>query len=727
MGRALSVFAIVLCAGASPGLAGTVVGDVIRTENRVAIESPAPQNDGRSGVRRDEVSEDERKRRRNDAKKVYKLGVQFGLEGRYIEAIDAFRRSISLDGTNPDAYFGLGHAYSDLGRWAEAAEALKQAVRLNPKDAEAYHRLGTAYFKGGRYEQSIAAFKEALLLKPKWADARYNIANAFFNMGRYEPAVVNYNDVLHFKPNLADIHNDLGVAYTELGRHAPAAESFKRALDRNSDDAYAHNNLGLLYFQQGRQRDAVSHLKQAVRLAPNDDGIRDNFNLVSAGVERAAIGERVAASNSERVGVNDAGSGRGSGISTTRWRSRSSIVRVGDLKELGTTEQIAVVSASLFSPRTISPDTTSERTPSTNAATNVAPDISSERTAPPKPAPIKTASAPLPSVGSAVDGVMRAAPTMAGERSMTTSIDVDATPPTISKRETATPDAKESPGAVTTLNTTTATTAAAPVALTDIYRVGLGDVLDIRLLNSPTSASTLYTVLAGGLIEYPLAGDPVVVAGMTTDEIAARISTELRRRAVHDNPQVIASVREYSSHAVIVSGLVAEPGSKIIRREAIPLYVVLADAQPRPEAGRVLVASHATGTNHEIDLADTKALNALVRPGDVITVAARVPQFYFIGGQVNEPGQKSFHVGLTLTQAILASGGVLHTGSSSARAVGSVLTAGVVSSSPKSPVRITRQNFDGHLVTIEYNLRDIVAGQTPDPPVQPGDRIEVGK
>ncbi|MBA2646005.1 MAG: tetratricopeptide repeat protein [Pyrinomonadaceae bacterium] len=731
MGRALFVCAIVLCAAASPGLAGTVVGDVIRTENRAAIESAMPQQDGRFGEPRDEVSEDERKRRRNDAKKVYKLGVQFGIEGRYVEAIDAFRRSISLDGTNPDAYFGLGHAYSDLGRWSEAAEALKQAVRLNPKDAEAYHRLGTAYFKGGRYEQSIAAFKEALLLKPKWADARYNIANAFFNMGRYEPAIVNYNDVLHFKPNLADIHNDLGVAYTELGRHAPATESFKRALDRNSDDAYAHNNLGLLYFQQGRQRDAVSHLKQAVRLAPNDDGIRDNFNLVSAGIERAAVGERVASSNSERVSVNDAGAGRGSGISTTRWRSRSSIVRIGELKELGTTEQIAVVSASLFSPRTISPDTTSERTPSTNAATNaainVAPDISSERTAPPKPAPIKTASAPLPSVGSAVDGVMRTAPRTTGELSTIAPIDVDATPPTISKTEPAMPAAKESPGAVMTPNATTTTNAAAPVALTDIYRVGLGDVLDIRLLNSPTSASTLYTVLAGGLIEYPLAGDPVVVAGMTTDEIAARISTELRRRAVHDNPQVIASVREYSSHAVIVSGLVAEPGSKIIRREAIPLYVVLADAQPRPEAGRVVVASHATGTNSEIDLADTKALNALVHPGDVITVAARVPQFFFIGGQVNEPGQKSFHVGLTLTQAILASGGVLHTGSSSARVVGSVLTAGVVSSSSKSPVRITRQSSDGHLVTVEYNLRDIVSGQTPDPPVQPGDRIEVGK
>jgi len=43
---------------------------------------------------------------------------------------------------------------------------------------------------------------------------------------------------------------------------------------------------------------------------------------------------------------------------------------------------------------------------------------------------------------------------------------------------------------------------------TEIYRVGIGDVLDIRLLNSAANnSSTLFTVVANGVIDLPIAGE----------------------------------------------------------------------------------------------------------------------------------------------------------------------------------------------------------------------------
>ena len=245
----------------------------------------------------------------------------------------------------------------------------------------------------------------------------------------------------------------------------------------------------------------------------------------------------------------------------------------------------------------------------------------------------------------------------------------------------------------------------APVDPTTIYRVGVGDVLDIRLLNAPTNSSTLYTVQAGGVLEYALAGDPIVVGGMTTDEIDARITSELQRRSIQANPQVVVSVRDYASHTVLVSGLVTNPGGKILQRGAMPLYVVIADAQPRPEAAQVVLNSHTTGQSTIIDLADTAALNTLVRPGDVINVTAQTPQFYYIGGDIDVPGQKEFHAGITLTQAVLAAGGYLRAG--------------------KTVVEIARQGADGRLNALRYKLVDIMSGKIPDPRLQGGDRIEV--
>lgn len=260
-------------------------------------------------------------------------------------------------------------------------------------------------------------------------------------------------------------------------------------------------------------------------------------------------------------------------------------------------------------------------------------------------------------------------------------------------------------------STAPASAATAPVASsaplpTSLYRIGAGDVLDIRLLNASERESTLFTVMPGGLLEYPLAGAPLQVAGLTTDEVAAHLRASVK---VYDNPQFIVGVREYMSHSVIVTGLVDNAGSRILRREAMPLFVVLAEAQPRAEAARATIM-RAGSPSITIDLADSAATSTLVQSGDVIKVMAAPPaqpQFYFIGGQVNSPGQKDFHAGLTLTQAILASGGV--------------------SRLANNKVKVSRQGADGRLNSTEYNLKDIEDGKIPDPAMQPGDRVEVGR
>jgi len=121
----------------------------------------------------------------------------------------------------------------------------------------------------------------------------------------------------------------------------------------------------------------------------------------------------------------------------------------------------------------------------------------------------------------------------------------------------------------------------APQRLTEIYRVGIGDILDIRLLNSAYNRSTLFTVADNGLIDVPVAGGTIAVVGLTPEEIQKLIAAELKRRAVAEKAQVSVSVRQYSSHTVTVTGLVIHPGTRFLRREMMPLYVILAESQDR--------------------------------------------------------------------------------------------------------------------------------------------------
>src|SRR2546425_567285 len=140
-------------------------------------------------------------------------------------------------------------------------------------------------------------------------------------------------------------------------------------------------------------------------------------------------------------------------------------------------------------------------------------------------------------------------------------------------------DSTDSATSKTNLRTNVVTVGTSPslsTALSRIYRVGVGDVLDVQLVDMPSPRSTLFTVLEGGLLDYPLSNAPVPVAGLTAEEIATQLRARIK---VLDNPRVVVKVRDYSSHSVIVTGFVFDPGAKFLRREAMPLYVVLAEAQ----------------------------------------------------------------------------------------------------------------------------------------------------
>ena len=241
--------------------------------------------------------------------------------------------------------------------------------------------------------------------------------------------------------------------------------------------------------------------------------------------------------------------------------------------------------------------------------------------------------------------------------------------------------------------------------LTEIYRVGFGDVLDIRLINSPNNKSTLFTVLPSGAIDFPVAGGAIIVAGMTTEEIQFRIATELKKRAVEENAQVSVGVRQYASHSVIVNGLVVNPGTRYLRREAVPLYVVLAESQLRNDAGRVVIMRGGS-SGQPLELNEPQTLNMIVQSGDVISVSNKPEEFYYIGGRINFPGQKVFKPGITLLQAILAAGGV---------------------PLKENRIELSRAGTDGRLTTVRYRIKDIKGGSVEDPKLQPGDRIEISK
>src|SRR6185369_8244526 len=81
-------------------------------------------------------------------------------------------------------------------------------------------------------------------------------------------------------------------------------------------------------------------------------------------------------------------------------------------------------------------------------------------------------------------------------------------------------------------------TAAVPteIPLTKIYRVGPADVLDIRINDNGATQSTLFTITPAGFLEHPMLAEPLAAGGLTVDEISTRFESELKRRALIQDP-----------------------------------------------------------------------------------------------------------------------------------------------------------------------------------------------
>jgi tetratricopeptide (TPR) repeat protein len=72
------------------------------------------------------------------------------------------KKAIALDPRLAKAHFQLGVLYGDEGRYPEAISALEEAVRLEPSMAQAHYRLAQAYRRTGREDlaaRSLEAFE----------------------------------------------------------------------------------------------------------------------------------------------------------------------------------------------------------------------------------------------------------------------------------------------------------------------------------------------------------------------------------------------------------------------------------------------------------------------------------------------------------------------------------------------------------------------------------------
>ena len=132
--------------------------------------------------------------------------------GNYPGAIQAYLKSINLDGNNVNAVIKLGQCYQTLGQFEKAIGTFKQL----PISAETYTSMGNAYFFMKNYEEAIAYYLKALQVSPS-AGIYNNLGAALKKAGFLQDAIFALHDSLSLETS-GDTVDNLLTLYVEVGK-----------------------------------------------------------------------------------------------------------------------------------------------------------------------------------------------------------------------------------------------------------------------------------------------------------------------------------------------------------------------------------------------------------------------------------------------------------------------------------------------------------------------------
>ena len=259
----------------------------------------------------------------------------------------------------------------------------------------------------------------------------------------------------------------------------------------------------------------------------------------------------------------------------------------------------------------------------------------------------------------------------------------------------------------------------------DRYRIGPGDVLDIRVFNKPILSRENVRVNGNGMIRMPLIEEDILAACRTEGELAKDIAA--RYLKYQRNPVVDVFVKEYQSQPVAVIGAVNNPMQFKLQRRVKLLELIAFANGPAERAGRSINVVHgaptglvcqATSTD-ENDVAKTglsayklrdtldgvEQANPYIQPGDIVFVPD-ADQAYIVGNIVR-PMAVPLRDPVTISQAIAMAGGTQP-------------------DTKKEKIRIVRQEpGSANKKEIYVDLRAIEKRQAEDIALQANDIVDV--
>jgi len=128
--------------------------DTTPEESKIATEM-------NSVATKEDASEEDPKKQKNDAGYWYDMGILCSVYGNDQNAIRHFNKVIKLEPEKSKAYFHRGVSYGEMGQYENSLSSINKAIELDPDKGLFYYGRGRVYLLSGDKEKAIEDFKQA--------------------------------------------------------------------------------------------------------------------------------------------------------------------------------------------------------------------------------------------------------------------------------------------------------------------------------------------------------------------------------------------------------------------------------------------------------------------------------------------------------------------------------------------------------------------------------------
>lgn len=196
------------------------------------------------------------------------------------DKIELYKIKLQEEPDNPDFYYELAKAYSELESLDEAILTFQKAIELNCQHVKSYIELANLLFAVDRIDKAIDILQLGIDYNPDNSSLYYLLEQIYELLGEYELASETLKSILAFDMNYIKAFEALGRLAIFQSNHNEALEWLNKLIEIDSKNVNGHIYLANIHRKKRNFDTAINHLNSALEIAPDNLDIYNDMGLV---------------------------------------------------------------------------------------------------------------------------------------------------------------------------------------------------------------------------------------------------------------------------------------------------------------------------------------------------------------------------------------------------------------------------------------------------------------